>query len=339
MDRSASLLLGALIILIYCLLGGFWAASVTDTLQAIVMMAAAIVIPALAVWTAGGASQIWSNVVAGSSGTFGEWHGGYTMWLFLGFLLGVWGIGLGALGQPQLIARLMAVRGERERRLGFIISFAWAVVVYIGMAALALAARSLNVQAGNGEQLFYLMAEQLLPPMLAGLVIAAILSAVMSTVDSLLLAASAAVSHDLGIARRFNIGEINVTRIVMTIITALALVLALFLPDTIFNRVLFAWSALGAAFGPILIARVMRREPPAAARLASIAAGFGVTVFFYSLGTLDTSDASSAIGRELLAWAHLPGDPFERVVPWVPAVLLLFFWPQQQRPSGVSVPP
>lgn len=327
MDRANALLLGAVIILIYCLLGGFWAASVTDTLQALVMMATAVIVPTLAVIAAGGPAQIFSDVAA-SGGSYADWRGGFPLWIFAGFVLGVWGIGLGALGQPQLIARLMAVRGERERRQGFIISFVWAVVIYVGMACLALAARSMAVEAGNGEQLFYLMASKLLSPVLAGLVIAAILSAVMSTVDSLLLAASAAVSHDLGLARRFtHLGEIWVARIVMTIIAAAAVLLALTLPDTIFNRVLFAWSALGAAFGPILVARVMGREPPPLVRLWSISLGFGITVFFYLLGTLDAAEVNSGLGRVLVNWARLPGDPFERVVPWVPAVILLFFWP------------
>ena len=330
MDRSSALLLGAAIILIYCLLGGFWAASITDMLQAVVMMSAAILVPTLAVIAAGGPEQILTGLANDRNAAFGDWRGGYSTWLLLGFVLGVWGIGLGALGQPQLIARLMAVRGERERRKGFVISIVWAIVVYIGMASLALAARSLAIAPANGEQLFYLLAEMLLPPVLAGLVIAAILSAVMSTVDSLLLAASAAVSHDLELARKFRIGEIWVPRIVMTVIAAAAVTLALFLPDTIFNRVLFAWSALGAAFGPILVVRVMGREPPAAARILSIAAGFGLTVFFYSLGTLDAADMTTNVARSLTEWSQLPGDPFERILPWVPAFLLLIFWPQNR---------
>ncbi|MBT8080025.1 MAG: sodium/proline symporter [Gammaproteobacteria bacterium] len=326
MDRNTALLLGAAIILIYCLLGGFWAASVTDMLQAIVMMSAAVLVPTLAVVAAGGPAQIAATLAEPQNAAFSDWSGGFTLWVFAGFLLGVWGIGLGALGQPQLIARLMAVRGEAERRKGFAISMGWAVIVFIGMAWLALAARSLAVDAQNGEQLFYLMAGQLLPPVVAGLVIAAILSAVMSTVDSLLLAASAAVSHDLGLAQRIAIGEIWVPRIVMTIITVAAVTLALVLPDTIFNRVLFAWSALGAAFGPLLAVRVLGFEPAARARFWSILTGFAVTVLFYTLGTFDPAEAGSATERLLTELAGLPGDPFERVVPWIPALLILFRW-------------
>ena len=102
--------------------------------------------------------------------------------------------------------------------------------------------------------------------------------------------------------------------------------LALFLPETIFNRVLFAWNALGAAFGPLIIARVVGREPAAAARLLSILLGFALTVFFYSYGTLE-STSLTGVQRSLAELAQLPGDPFERFVPFIPPLLIVFLWP------------
>ena len=328
MGKSSSLMLGAAIILFYCLLGGFWAASVTDTLQAIVMLAAAILVPTVAVWHAGGPGGISATLLAGDNAAFLDWTGGMPTYVLIGFILGVWGVGIGALGQPQLIARLMAVRGDKERRQGFAIAMTWAVVIFLGMSVLALAARALAVAPGNSEHIFYLMAERFLPPVLAGIVIAAILSAVMSTVDSLLIAASAAVSHDMGIAKRSKLGALTVTRLVMTGIVICAVLLALLLPDTIFNRVLFAWSALGAAFGPVLVMRVMGHEPAGNARFWSIATGFGLTVLFYTLGTMP-ADAGNGPLEALIGLAHWPGDPFERVFPWLPALLILHYWPNR----------
>jgi len=326
MGKSGSLLLSAGIILLYCLLGGFWAASVTDTLQGLVMMAAAIIVPVFAVIAAGGPTEVLAGL--GHTGAaFRDWTGGYAGFTLIGFAVGLAGVGLGACGQPQLLARLMAVRGEQERRRGFLIAIGWAVVVYTGMSWLALSARSMSLQPDHGEQIFYLLADRLLPPVLAGIVIASILSAVMSTVDSLLLAASAAVAHDLGLARRLDLGEVWISRIVMTAITIAAVALALSLPDTIFNRVLFAWSALGAAFGPLVVARVTGREPPAAARYWSIATGFGLTVMFYVFGTFAPADATNPVSARLIELALLPGDPFERAVPFIPPLLMLFLWP------------
>ena len=339
MNAAISLLLGAGIVLFYCLLGGFWAASITDSLQAVVMLLAAIVVPALAVVEAGGPGRLLASVRQMDS-AFGYWSGGHTGFALVGFVLGLAGIGLGTLGQPHLLARLMAVRGDRELKAGFIVAMTWAVVVYSGMASLALAARSLALTPASGEQIFYLLAEQLLPPVLAGIVIAAILSAVMSTVDSLLLAAAAAVSHDLGLSRRFAVGEVWVSRIVMTLIVIAAVILALMLPDSIFNRVLFAWNALGAAFGPLIIARVLGREPAAAARFWSIVCGFGLTVLFYSYGTVSPTTNAAGLGQALSMLANLPGDPFERVVPFIPPLLIVFLWPttEKRRPSTQTRP-
>jgi len=184
MGKESSLILGAAIILVYCLLGGFWAASVTDTLQAVVMLTAALLVPAVAVWHAGGPLQIVAALSASDDG-FASWTRGIPLHLLLGFILGSFGVGLGALGQPHLLARLMAVRGEPERKRGFAIAMTWAVMIYLGMSALALAARSMTMQLDNAEHLFYAAAEQFLPPVFAGIIIAAVLSAVMSTVDSL----------------------------------------------------------------------------------------------------------------------------------------------------------
>ena len=108
------------------------------------------------------------------------------------------------------------------------------------------------------------------------------------------------------------------------------LLLALVLPDTIFNRVLFAWSALGAAFGPLLVMRVLGHEPAARARFWSIACGFALTVFFYTLGTMGGDVASPAL-QHLVQLAQLPGDPFERILPWIPSLLILrYATPQYQ---------
>ena len=185
----------------------------------------------------------------------------------------------------------------------------------------------------TGEQIFYLMAEQLLPPVLAGIVIASILSAVMSTVDSLLLAASSAISHDLGLSKYFSVGGLLVSRIVMSIIVFAAVILAWIIPDSIFDRVLFAWSALGAAFGAIVIARVINHEPSSEARLWSIIIGFSSTVLFYSYGNIAPDTTTNNISYWLSILGNLPGDPFERLVPFLLACLIIYLYHLKNRSS------
>ncbi len=327
LSRTESVIIGAAVILIYGLLGGFWAVSITDTLQGAIMALIAILVPVLAVIAAGGPSGILTTLSETMPPEYLDPFGGRAGFAFLGFALGIAAIGLGALGQPHLLARLMAVKDEDARRRGFIVAMSWAVIVFAGMASLALAGRALLPDVANGEALFYQLAAQLLPAVLAGIVIAAVLSAVMSTVDSLLVAASAAAAHDLRIVKLLKGREVLVSRTVMSVICALAVVLTLTLPATIFDRVLFSWSALGAAFGPVIVARVMKVEPQGWAIFAAILAGFFTTVLFYIFGQMDAA-ALTGLSAWLAQLAAIPGDPFERIVPWLVPLFLLFVFRQ-----------
>ena len=105
--------------------------------------------------------------------------------------------------------------------------------------------------------------------------------------------------------------------------------MALAIPATIFDRVLFSWSALGAAFGPIVVARVARVEPATGAILSAMALGFGMSALFFLVRGMGL-EGTGGIGGLLAALAALPGSPFERVVPWVLPLLIVFIW---RRPA------
>ncbi|MGP1275328.1 MAG: sodium/proline symporter, partial [Caulobacterales bacterium] len=325
LGRLESVLIGAGIILLYSLLGGFWAVSVTDTLQGAIMALVAILLPVLALVAAGGPSGVWETLQASAPEGYLSFTGGREFFLFTGFAFGIAGIGLGTFGQPQLMSRLMAVKDEAARKRAFAVSMGWGVIVYAGMITLALSGRALLGAGQEGEALFYTLSGELLPPVLAGIIIAAILSAVMSTVDSLLIATSAAVSHDMGVARRFAGREVLISRIVMAALCAAAVVMALAIPATIFDRVLFSWSALGAAFGPIIVARVAKVEPSTGAILTAMALGFGVSALFFLIRGMGLEGTGGFAGL-LADLAALPGSPFERVVPWFLPLLIVFVW-------------
>ena len=324
-----AIVLGAAIVLIYSLLGGFWAVSVTDTLQAVIMMLVAVAVPAATLIAAGGFGAVWQQLSLTMPPAYLSFDGGHAGFVLLGLVVGLVGMSLGTFGQPHLMSRLMAIRGDSERRLGFRIALGWGLLVFVGMAILGLAGRALMPELTNAETLFYQAASDYLPTVLAGIVIAATLSAVMSTVDSIMLAAAGAVAHDLGVNRRFPQHQLLASRLVMFGIALVAVVLTLSLPDSIFNRVLFAWSALGAAFGPIVVWRVAGRRVSALAALVSMLVGFFSCVLFYALGSAPVTSAF------LSQAAHLPGDPFERVFPWLPSLLLLA-WLAPKRVSRTS---
>jgi sodium/proline symporter len=216
-----------------------------------------------------------------------------------GFLLGMLSIGFGPLGQPHLLNRVMALRDATAFRRARFVALCWFVVVLGGMFVLGLAGHLIAQQVSDPERLLFVLTDALLPPVLAGVVIAAVLSAIMSTADSQLLVAASAVSHDL-----LGRDSLLVSRLVVVVIGVLAALVALLLPEAIFSRVLFAWNALGAAFGPIVIARVLGWHVRPAAVAAALASGFGLTAVFYLLP--DTV-----------------GDLAERAIPFVVAMLLV----------------
>ncbi len=296
-----ALLLGAGILLAYTLLGGFWAVSVTDALQAVLMLFAAILLPGFALAAAGGVGGLADGLAAVASPTQLSLTGEHQGLLAAGFLLGMVSVGLGPLGQPHLLNRIMAIRDVGQLRTARVVALAWFVIVLGGMFLLGLCGHVLLVATpvGDSEQVFFAMTNQLLPAVLAGVIIAAVLSAIMSTADSQLLVAASAVSHDL-----MHSTSLLVSRLVVLFVGMLAVLVAYGLPDAIFTRVLFAWNALGAAFGPVVIARLLRWPVRPGAVIAAVGTGFALTVVFYLAP--DT-----------------PGDLAERAAPFLIGVLIL----------------
>jgi len=282
MGALESVILGAVIIVIYCLLGGFWAASVTDALQAAVMMIACIIVPIVTVSAAGGFDAIADTLHAQEATAYFKLGGGAASMMSIGAAMGLMGVGLGAMGQPQLVNRIMAVKDHKSRNQGALITIFWGLIVYIGVTCLAFSCRALMPDAPS-EELFFLAAEEYLSPVMAGIVIAAILSAVMSTVDSLLLASASAVSHDLNLAKFTPGRELMTGRAAMVVIAALAVVMTLYIPDSIFDRALFSWVALGAAFGPITLVRCLNLRVKGGFVLTSVILGFSIAVIFSNI--------------------------------------------------------
>lgn len=282
MSFAEAILLGALVIVIYCLLGGFWAASITDALQAVVMMLACVLVPVAAVHAAGGLGEVINALHANEPAEYFSFTGKAVGMAGIGLAMGLFGTGLGALGQPQLLNRIMAVKSNSERLKGAAITIGWGIVIYSGLICLAFAGRAMKLETG-GESLFFAAAEAYLPAILAGVVIAAVLSAVMSTVDSLLLAATSAVSHDMGITYSDPKKALIFGRVAMVVVAAIAVLLTLYLPKDIFSRVLFSWVALGGAFGPAILTKCLGWRVKGGFVLLATLSGFFTAVIFANI--------------------------------------------------------
>ena len=299
---AGSIVIGGGIVMVYTLLGGFWAVSVTDMLQGLVMAATAIILPVAAFVAVGG----WQELVEGwarlGSPAQLSLTGGHTGLAAVGFVAGTLGIGLGYPGQPHVVNRFMALRDETALRRGRVIAIVWALVVYAGMLLLGLCARVL-IEVSDGEQAFYAAANTLLHPVVAGVMVAAVLSAIMSTADSQLLVAASAVSYDWRLGREQSTHSVWLARVVVLVLSVLAMLVALFVQETIFRRVLFAWHAVGSAFGPLVFMRLAGFGVRPGAALATLVTGFTLTVVAYL-----AKDA--------------PGDVLERLGPLCVAMVI-----------------
>ncbi|CAN5206893.1 sodium/proline symporter PutP [soil metagenome] len=296
LSMLASVMTGAAVIVLYTLLGGFWAVSVTDTLQGLLMAATAIALPLVALAAVGGTDGLMQGLTAVRSPSDLPYAPPHTAFAAAGFVIGTLGIGLGYPGQPHVVNRFMALDSSRSLSRGRVVAISWALVIYAGMLVLGLCGRVLYPGAGHGEQVFFELANGLLSPVVAGVMIAAVLSAIMSTADSQLLVAGSSVSQDWRLGESNSRRALLVSRIMVLALSVIAVLLALFAPQAIFSRVLFAWHAVGSAFGPVLVLRLAGCEIRPAAVLGSLAAGFGVTVIIH-------------------AFPDAPGDYIERLLP------------------------
>jgi sodium/proline symporter len=301
LSKQNSILIGAAVVMAYTLLGGFWAVSVTDTVQGSLMVVAAVVMPVAALLAVGGIGPLIDGLAArgGPSIPAGQFSGLTGFF----FVLGLFGITIGYPGQPHVVNRYMALRDEVSLRQGRIIALCWAALVYAGMLTLGLSARVLMNDLGDSEQVLFETARLLLPAVIGAVMLAAVLSAIMSTADSQLLVAASSISHDWNLASGGTANGLARSRITVIVVLALATILALLWRADIFSRVLFAWVALGSALGPILVIRLCGREISAAGTLAAMLAGFSATL--------------------VLSWMpDTTGDVAERILPFAMAILI-----------------
>jgi len=304
--QDMAILIGAAVVLGYVWLGGFWAASVTDTVQGLLMAFSALLLPLLALAAVGGPIELAASLTADAGDGTGQWTGQSSLFAGVGFVFGLFGIGLGYPGQPHVVNRFMAIRDQAAIVRGRRVAIAWAAIIYSGMVLLGWCGRILAADLASGEQLLFTLATLLLPSVLAGVMVSAILSAIMSTADSQLLVAASSVSHDLRDGSGGASAGVRQARWVVLAIGGLAATLAIAFPETIFNRVLFAWQALAAAFGPLLLVNLWRGPVAPFWRITALAGGFLLTV--------------------VLNWTvDSPGDWVERLVPLALA-LALAWW-------------
>lgn len=305
------MILGAVFVLLYTILGGFLAESASDFMQAIVMIIALAVIVVISTVKAGGISAVLTNakdipgffeffgiasptvneagtqLVEGTKAVFGD-AAPYT--ILSVFSCMAWG--LGYFGMPQVLLRFMAIRKEKELKASRRIAMIWVVIslgvaVFIGIVGRALYPTEAALLTKSGaESIFIVISTKLLPPLLAGFVMAGILAATISSSDSYLLIAASAFAKNIyqGIAKKNATDKqvMTVTRITLLAIALIAVLIALDKDSVIFQIVSFAWAGFGATFGPLMLFSLFWKRTNRAGAIAGMVGGAGM-VFLWKL--------------------------------------------------------
>jgi SSS family solute:Na+ symporter len=254
-DYMAGVVITALVVLTYTMVGGFLAVSLTDFVQGIIMMVALILMPLVVMFGSGGEA----------GGTLGEvpvegflsFTQGLTL---IGFISAVtWG--LGYFGQPHIIVRFMAISSVEKVARARNIGLGWMAIALLGAIGVGIAGRAYAERNGivldDPETIFIVLADLLFHPAITGFLYAALLAAVMSTISSQLLVSSSSLTEDfyrLFLRKRASEREaVNIGRLCVALVAFAAMALASDPQSEVLGLVSNAWAGFGAAFGPLIL--------------------------------------------------------------------------------------
>ena len=264
MSYETALWAGAAATILYTFIGGFLAVSWTDTVQASLMIFALILTPVFVILAVGGIDTSMLVIEAKNPANLDMFKG-----LNLIAIISLMGWGLGYFGQPHILARFMATDSHQTIRKARRISMTWMILCLAGAVAVGffgIAYFENNPgQAGtvseNGERVFIELAKILFNPWIAGILLSAILAAVMSTLSCQLLVCSSAITEDLYKAffrKKASQRELVwVGRLMVLLVALIAIALAANPENRVLGLVSYAWAGFGAAFGPVVLISVM----------------------------------------------------------------------------------
>ena len=307
MPYQAMMIVGALFVILYTLLGGFLAETASDFMQSIVMVFALATILITGVMAAGGIDAVVANVReipgflsffgiaqpqvaegvqqldASGKPLFGE-AGTYGFLTILSTLS--WG--LGYFGMPHVLTRFMAIRQSSELKKSRRIATIWCVFSLFAAVAIGVVGRGLFpselLTSGSAENIFIVLSTNLLPPLFGGIVMAGILAATISSSDSYLLIAASAFSKNIyqGLLKKDATDRqvMIVSRIILLTIAFAGILIALDETSIIFRVVSFAWAGFGATFGPLILFSLFWKRTTYAGAVAGMLAGGGMVLLW-----------------------------------------------------------
>ena len=299
-DYATAMIISAAVIVLYCTLGGFLAASTSDFIQSIIMTVAIFAILGFGTYSVGGIDVIIENVkgIAGyfdvtkfiPDGVFLGQAKDYSLLTIFSTL--AWG--LGYFGMPHILLRFMAVEDHKKLALSRRVASIWVVIsmtvaVFIGIVGYSMTKNGVIGQLADSETIIIdiskvIASYGIVPALFAGVILAGILAATMSTADSQLLAAASSASENivkgLFVKNLSDKKSMIIARISVVIISVIAVFIAWNPNSSVFKIVSFAWAGFGAAFGPLVLCALFWKRTNKFGALAGMIAG-GITVFVW----------------------------------------------------------
>ncbi len=302
------MIVGALFVILYTLLGGFLAESTSDLMQSVVMIFALVAVLVMGIFSVGGIGSLLENmksipgffelfgiaspvlengaqVVVDGAPQFGS-AGSYGFLTIVSTLS--WG--LGYFGMPQVLLRFMAIEKPENLKKSRRIAIVWVIISLFSAIAIGLIGRVLFPSAlttsSQAENIFITISTHLMPSFIAGIVMAGILAATISSSDSYLLIAASAFAKNIyqkALNKKATDKQVMwVSRIILIVISVIGMIIALDENSVIFTIVSFAWAGFGATFGPAMIASLFWKRTTREGVLAGMIAG-AATVFIWKL--------------------------------------------------------
>ena len=293
--------IGASVIIIYTLMGGFLAVAWTDLIQGILMIGTLVVLPVVGFIELSNSEQTLMDGLRSASLIFGNNNeslvSGQKGIAALILALGGLSWGFGYLGQPHLLIRYMAIRSSEEVAFARKIAICWAIPGIIGAFFIGVIAMMYfgpaYFQTVDPEQSMPILASELLHPVVAGLFISGAVAAMMSTADSQLLVSASAITEDF--FHQFlnkDISDKNLvklSRFMIIILGIIAYCIALYSEikgKNIFGVVSYAWSGLGSAFGPVLVMTLWWEKTSRIGVISGLVTGFLTTILWANIPEL-----------------------------------------------------
>jgi sodium/proline symporter len=292
LDYHTGLIIVTLVVVAYTLFGGFLAVSYTDFIQGLIMFFALLLVPIAGIFLTGGFSktaetirEVDPNMLSFVSGASAAGVISALAW------------GLGYFGQPHIIVRFMAIKSVKETKQARRIGIGWMLLSLIGAGATALIGiayfrQNPGASLTDSEAVFIDLGQIIFHPFIAGIMLAAILAAVMSTISSQLIVTSSALVEDLYKAviksdasdkRYVFLGRMSVLAV-----SIISLLLAWAKNDTILKLVSFAWAGFGASFGPIILLTLYWRKITVAGALSGMITGAVTVIIWGNTALSDT---------------------------------------------------